>query len=439
MSQAGGRDKERGASSRAWPWAWAVTVALSLAAFCAWLYRMPPDYVCTWGVNAGAAAQFAAAFHLPVRPVDASTFRLGFSLTLGVAWLAYLGLVATGLAGATLPRRHVWALAVAMLTALAVFAPPAMSSDIYAYVGYARLQVVHQLNPYEATQTALLRLGDPTGPFLRWPISSPYGPLWTLTSIAVVLALPKAALLAPLVALKMIGAASVLAMAAGGRRLAQTLSPGRADAVFVAIAFNPIFLVEGVVNGHNDVVMMAFVLWAFVALADGAFLRAFLLVGLAAALKFFPLILAPWFLWFALRQTPPGRRLGVTVAAVFASVSPLVVGFAPFWRGLATLDGLRMRSAYGARMAGEGGHGLLAFAGVYLLLSFWVLRGGLRQIAYAWILGSFFVMILTSGIVFPWYIVWPWAVALVLARGRSLITPALLYGVGLALVIQYVL
>jgi hypothetical protein len=337
-----------------------------------------------------------------------------------------------------LPRAHAVRLAVATLLVLAVLGPPALSPDIYAYVGYARLQVLHHLNPYEATQNTLIHLGDPTGPYLWWPISSPYGPLWTLVSIVLVLVLPKVSLLAPLLALKLVGAASVFAMAEGARRLAEKLSAGRGDAVFVAVAFNPIFLIEGVVNGHNDVVMMAFVLWAFVAVAKDQHARSFVLVGLAAAVKFIPLMLAPWFLWVALRSTPPGRRLALTGRAVALSAAPLVLGFAPFWHGPSTLDGLRLRSAYGERMSGGGGHRLVAFAIIYLALSFWVMRGDLKRVVCAWILASFGVFFLVSGIGFPWYIIWPWAVALVLVEGWPLILSALLYGGAFALVIQYV-
>src|SRR6185436_6290716 len=71
----------------------------------------------------------------------------------------------------------------AIVAAHVVFllAPPLFSADVFAYVDYARLAVVHGLDPYvHGAADAPL---DPVVPFVRWrDVASPYGPLFTLLS-----------------------------------------------------------------------------------------------------------------------------------------------------------------------------------------------------------------------------------------------------------------
>jgi hypothetical protein len=378
--------------------------------------------------------------HVPWRAVDADTFRIGFRVGVAAACFAYLGLFASGLARAP-SRRHVAWIAGAAALVIAVAGPPALSEDVYAYVGYARLALVHHLNPYEATQRTLVGLGDPTGPFLRWPIHSPYGPLWTLICMAAVVVFPRAWIWGPLVLLKLVGAAGVLMTAEGGRRLAERLSPGRGALVFAALALNPVFLIEGVANGHNDVVMMAFVMWALVAADERRFGRSFFLVGVAAAVKFVPLLLAPWLLVVALRGAPPARRALVASHALLLTLAAPVLAFAAFWRGPQTLAGLRTRSAMGQEMSGGDLRGELALlAAAYLAISWWVARGeGTTRVLAGWVLTSLGVVLLVSGVPFTWYLVWPWAAALVLVEGRGVALAAVLFGFAVAKTLQYTL
>jgi hypothetical protein len=435
----GRASSRRSPSSRA-AWA-AVVVAASLAAWTAWLYRVPLDYVCAWGANPAGAAHFRSALHVPLAPADTATFRAGFIACLALSWLAYLALLARGLAGDALPHGRVLRLAGAVL-AVAVVAPPALSSDVYAYVGYARLAVVHHLSPYVETQLTLVHLRDPTGAFLRWPIASPYGPLWTLASMAIVLALPKGGILAPLVVFKLLGAAAVLGLAEAGRRLARRLSPGREELVFAALALNPLFVLEGVANAHNDVVMMALVLWAFVFATDKRWTRAFLLVGLASSIKFVPLLLAPWFLLAAWRAEAPaslGRNLAVASRAFAWTTTPILASYAVFWRGAGTLAGLRSRSEHGLHpLGGSLGQGALIVLAIWGALTPWVARAPVERAARGWVVASLSVVALLTGMWFPWYFVWPWAVALVLLERTSLLFTGIVWGGALVSLWSYV-
>jgi hypothetical protein len=419
-------------------WAAAVVVAAASAFGALWLYRVPPDYACSWGTNPEGAAHFRAALHVPLSVASAETFRAGLVAALGLAWLAYLTLLAAGLSSGGPPPGRVRLLAAGLAGGLALLAPPALSPDVYAYVGYARLAVVHHLDPYVETQLALVARHDPTAEFLRWPIASPYGPLWTLASMAIVFVLPKSSVLGPVLVFKLLGAASVLAIAEAGRRLARRFSPGREELAFAALALNPLFLLEGVANAHNDVVTMAFVAWALVAAVDARWTRAFLLLGIASSIKFVPLLLAPWVLLAELRAAP-GRRVALTARAFALTVAPVVICYAAFWRGVETLAGLQSRSAHGLHPTGGSlGRGALVVLALWAALTPWVARDPLPRAARGWIVVSLAVVALLTGMWFPWYFVWPWVAALVLLERTNLAFTGIVTGATLLSLWSYV-
>ena len=64
----------------------------------------------------------------------------------------------------------------------ALLAPPLLSGDVFGYVGFARLDVVHGSTRTASASAAPL---DPIHPLLGWTnITTPYGPLFTLFSEA---------------------------------------------------------------------------------------------------------------------------------------------------------------------------------------------------------------------------------------------------------------
>ncbi len=86
------------------------------------------------------------------------------------------------------PRlRARWAIA-AVIAVHAIFflAPPLALTDIFNYVNYGRMEVVHSLNPY--TSIPILEPhSDPSYDLSNWhQLLSPYGPLFTLLTFAVV-------------------------------------------------------------------------------------------------------------------------------------------------------------------------------------------------------------------------------------------------------------
>ena len=320
--------------------------------FAGWQLVMPPEFQSIRGLNPRAVVAWRSWFGAPWDPraVAVDVYRTLFRTFIVIAWVAYAGLLWFVARGARLGTGWTWPVAIPLVAALAVAMPATLSTDVFAYVGYARMSVVHGLNPHLHTQAELIRLADPTTPYLRWPISSPYGPLWTLFSMAVVFAgrqissapSEAAAIVGPVIAFKLAAGLALLGAAAVAGAIARRTAPERATGVFVLVALNPLLLVEGPGNGHNDLVMMALLLTAIAAVGVGRLRRAALIVGTAAAVKLVPLIVVPWLTALEARARR-GFRLPVAALTIALALSPVIVAYAPLWGGPRTLGGLVAR------------------------------------------------------------------------------------------------
>jgi len=454
-----------------------VIVAGTVLALVALALVLPAGFDSVRGLNLRAADEWRA--RLPALATRAAlalsldTARLLFRALTVVGWVAY-GVVAWCVfRGARFGRRWTWPVAVPLALLVAVAMPAVLSTDVFAYVGYARLAVVHGLNPHVHTQVELVRLGDPTAPYLRWPIASPYGPLWTWLSVAVVRVAPSGAVIGAAIAFKVIAALGLLGVAAGARLLVNRAEPGRAHATFVLVALNPLLLIEGPGSGHNDVAMMALVVAALVAHAAARPRVAALLVGGAAAVKLVPLVMVPWLAVIAARAAGPRwpSRLAAAGLTTALGLAPLVVTYAPFWEGPRTLAGLQQRWNAGdatpvaaspspsgtaagpattTRPADASGWrrvlGALSHAWPALLVFLWatavvVMGQGDPALRLATVFGvlSLAIMIFVAGMWFPWYLAWTWPLALLRFTRAHLVLSGFLLPFSLMLMLAYAL
>jgi Glycosyltransferase family 87 len=142
--------------------------------------------------------------------------------------------------------------------AIMLLAPPLALTDIFNYVNYGRMEVVHHLNPY-TTIPILEPHGDPSYALSNWhQLLSPYGPLFTLLTFAFVpLGVP-----ASFWVLKAFLALSSLAMLALVWRCARLV--GRDPVAAVAfVGLNPIVLVWGLGGDHNDSLTLLVIMVGF--------------------------------------------------------------------------------------------------------------------------------------------------------------------------------
>ena len=169
--------------------------------------------------------------------------------------------VAVLLAAPVLPARAI-ALAIVAANAALLLGPPLISQDVFGYLAFARLGVLHSLDPY--THVAAEAPTDAVFPFIGWPFQhSPYGPLFTLGSYP----LAPLGLAGGLWALKVVAVTSSLGAVALTASAASRMGrSAKAAAVFVGL--NPVLLELAVGGAHNDTLVLL-VLAGALALAAG--------------------------------------------------------------------------------------------------------------------------------------------------------------------------
>lgn len=218
---------------------------------------------------------------------------------------------------------------------LNVWIYPVAALDLYDYLMYGRIVLVYGGNPFiNPPQT----YPDPLVAYSPWPQErSVYGPVWQILSL-IPTALAGNDLLRGLVAFKVVGLLTFVACTLVIWRLLSRLAPEHAAAGTLLFAWNPLLQFELVGNGHNDVLMVLFVLLAIDALIADRRLLVLPLLALAILTKLPAIALGPLFLYGLLRG-PGSREDRLRAIVVGGAVSLLltVILYAPFWEGPGTL------------------------------------------------------------------------------------------------------
>jgi len=330
-----------------------------------------------------------------------------------------------------------WATVVVLVAGFAL-APVLLSHDVYSYVDYARLGVVHGLDPY--THPPAAAPFDPAYARVTWiGAKSAYGPLFTLA----VYPLAWLPVWLAVAALKATAALSVLATAV----LVARIAPARGVSPLGAAAFvalNPLVLIHVVGGAHNDgpamllaTIGIAAMLSAREASAGAAFVAAFAIKAPAA-------VAAPFALVSAARMKPFGPYRGYKASTgvgrpwvrllVGALLAALAIGagahaaFGWHWlHGIELAAGHQHKTSHlsfptaFARIAGLDptavrAAALALFAAAFAYLLAWTWRGNDWLRAASW---ASFALLLATAWLLPWYLIW--ALPLVaLSRDRPL-------------------
>jgi uncharacterized membrane protein len=162
----------------------------------------------------------------------------------------------------------------------------------------------------------------------------PYGPGWIALECAVLWPVRNAGLFAQVEALKMWQALMLVAGAALARAVTTRLAPARADLAFVAVAANPLLVVEAAGSGHNDLTMMTLLLAGVYGTVAGRPRAGAVAVGLAVSVKLLPVLVLPWLV------LAEWRRAGAVRAGLVALgiALPPVVLYLPFAPGSKAIE-----------------------------------------------------------------------------------------------------
>lgn len=321
--------------------------------------------------------------------------------------------------------------AVVALHAIFLLSPPFRLTDIFNYLGYARLDAVHHLNPYVALPLA--GRGDRVYAYSNWHrLRSPYGPLFTL------LLLPTAKLSLPVAywTYKALATAASLGLLAAVWGAARRL--GRAPQACVAfVGLNPVVLVYALGGKHNDLLMMACLMAGGLLVIGRREVLGGATLAAAVAIKASAGLLAPLVVFAAPRR--PRAVAGLAAGALVLAGASLIA-FGPHLPDLRDQD--RLVGSYSfpnliGYAAGRGG----ADAGVRGDMMLVLVAGLGACAAVAWLTRSWaapagwvaLLAVVCVSWLMPWYILWALPFA-ALSRSRALRGAAVVMSVWVTLV-----
>lgn len=343
---------------------------------------------------------------------DHSTLNIFFSVLVLVMGAGYCLVVAGARAA---PLRWVIA-AIVALHVIFVLSPPMPLTDVFNYFDYARLGALHGFNPYTAVPADVG--SDPTYHYATWHhLSSPYGPLFTLFTYALI----------PLDVHAGYWVLKVLTMAAslGGLALVWRLAQRRGRAPLGALAFvglNPLLLVYGLGGVHTDFFIMLLVVAGILLLLDRRAAWGGGMMVVAAGLKVTAGVMLP----FALIASHDRRRAligmvgaGVVLAgasvlafgATIPSLGPQTSLVSPL--GTLNLLGLALGQGGATRVLQVLSPVVLVGVIAYLIRRTW--RGDDWLDMSGW---AVVALILSLSWVVPWYVMWLLPLAAVSASRR---------------------
>jgi hypothetical protein len=257
----------------------------------------------------------------------------------------YAGVMGLALRGALrAPATRALALVVPVLFSLTLtLGRPYLSIDVWTYVAQGE-QARGGRNPYVEPVKAVEP--TPLGAELLehgWvPVHgvSPYGPLWTSLEAGVMRVTPDVVTAARL--LKMIATAFSLASGLMIWLILGSVAPRLQLVGTLAYLWNPVVVMELGAEGHNDSVMIFFVLLSLFLWLRHRPGSSVVALTVGALVKVVTVMVAPLELVYAWRTTPNRRRLlGACALGGCAAMAIAAAAYAPFWIGSATFEGIR--------------------------------------------------------------------------------------------------
>jgi hypothetical protein len=188
---------------------------------------------------------------------NGTSLRWMFTLSLVAMYAAYLLVVGRS---PVLSLR--WVVGAILAVHVVFFlAPPMALTDVFNYINYGRMEIIHHLNPYTTTPISEPH-DDPSFALSNWhQLLSPYGPTFTLITFAVV----PLGVAGSFWALKGIFALTSLAIIFLVWKCAKWLGRDQVKAIAL-VGLNPIVLVWGLGGVHNDFLMVLCILFGFLLL-----------------------------------------------------------------------------------------------------------------------------------------------------------------------------
>lgn len=326
-----------------------------------------------------------------------------------------------------------------VFAATLLFSYPVMAIDLFVYALHGRGWGLYGLNPLATPPGAL----PPADPWIRlaaeWADnSSPYGPVWEALN-AGAFHLTGGNFLWHLLALKGLAVLSYLACIYLIGQILQQIKPDWRIGGMTAFAWNPLVLFETAQNGHNDILMMAFLLAALWAMINRRTGLSVLGLALSVLVKFITAPLAPLVIFYLSRKQPTrARRIGFFVAWNLLFAALVILPMLPLWPGMDQWAVLKANNGAGRSVlalcimalepwlglnpAFTAGRWLVTALFLALTLYFWAQKR--RQfhqpetlIFMGWAF-YFWYVLLVAPVFHGWYVLWFLPLAILLPRSE---------------------
>ena len=260
------------------------------------------------------------------RPLSTG-FYLGILLLLFVFYVLLLWLAKKD---KLLPKNLWWLIGLTALVLL--FSYPAFSHDIFNYIFDAKIVAFYHQNPYQVKPLDFP--GDPMLGFMHWTHRpSVFPPFWIgLSVFPFVLGLGKFIL--QLFWFKAIMAVFYLGTIWLIYKISKALNGKNIIFNLAFYAFNPLVLIESLVSGHYDGVMVFFTLLAFYLLLKKKYFNSFLSWFFSIGLKYVSAVLLPVLILGLMKKIKEQYLIKLTV--ILMSLAIIVVthwylGFQPWY------------------------------------------------------------------------------------------------------------
>lgn len=227
-----------------------------------------------------------------------------------------------------------------ILSTYLLFFLPITSTDVYAYIYEGRVWSIHEANPY--TQAYRELKNDDFYNILgkhQWSSeTSLYGPLFAFFSFIITL-LGKSSFILSVYLFKIFTTFAHIF----NSFLIYKIT--RSKQILLLFAFNPLLLFEFIVNGHNDVFMISFMLLAFYFLLAKKFslknsLLSIFLLTLSGLIKYFSLLLLPVFFLLILKKINTRKESYIfAFSSIIISIATIFLLYSPFIDSLPMIIG----------------------------------------------------------------------------------------------------
>jgi len=185
--------------------------------------------------------------------------------------------------------------AVIFSTLILILAYPFLSSDLFNYIFYSKIILKYHANPY--TYRALDFPGDEWLRFMRWVHGyAPYGPLWLAGAIIPALLGFGKFILNFLMFKIFIGSFHLI----NSYLIFKILKKRGIKNILLGTSFyalNPLFLIEGVANAHNDIVLTSFLILTVYFYVNKEYMKSFVALILGTIIKYIPILNLPWIIF----------------------------------------------------------------------------------------------------------------------------------------------